>query len=71
MAFALYQALLVVLRRFSPQLVTAWVVPLLVYRLSYQLQMAPESTYLPLLATVALPQVGVVWQDNERTLLQG
>ena len=41
--------------RFSPQLVTVWVVPLLVYHLSHQLQVARELVSLLPLATVALP----------------
>ncbi len=38
MAFTLPQGLLVVLRRFSPQLATVWVVPLFIYHLSLRLQ---------------------------------
>ncbi len=50
---------------------TAWGVPLLECHLSHRLQVAYELVYLLLLATVVLPWVGVAWQDDERTLLQG
>ena len=55
MAFALFQGLLVVPRRFSPQLVMAWVVPSFECHLSLLLQVARAFVSLLLLATAASP----------------
>ncbi len=60
-----------VLHRFSSQLVTAWVVPPLLYHLSLQLQVAQASVHPLFLATLALLWADAVWLSDARALRLG